>query len=43
VIGDNYDLGSEICGIVCSIKPQEDTLAVWTKSSAEDDLKLKIR
>lgn len=33
VIGEQFSVGKEICGIVCSIRPQEDLISVWTKTA----------
>ena len=33
VIGEQFNVGKEICGIVCSIRPQEDLISVWTKTA----------
>jgi translation initiation factor 4E len=33
VIGEQFNVGKEICGIVCSIRPQEDLISIWTKTA----------
>lgn len=33
VIGEQFSVGKEICGIVCSIRPQEDLISIWTKTA----------
>ncbi|KAG0052273.1 Eukaryotic translation initiation factor 4E type 2 [Gryganskiella cystojenkinii] len=43
VIGDQFDVGSEICGIVLSIRGGEDILSIWNKSAHEGRINLKIR
>ncbi|KAF9918526.1 Eukaryotic translation initiation factor 4E type 2 [Lobosporangium transversale] len=43
VIGDQFDVGSEICGIVLSIRGAEDILSIWNKSADEGRINLKIR
>ncbi|KAK9761726.1 hypothetical protein K7432_013150 [Basidiobolus ranarum] len=43
VIGDQFDVGSEICGAVLSIRHSEDILSVWNRSANEGRINLKIR
>ncbi|KAK9763872.1 hypothetical protein K7432_009093 [Basidiobolus ranarum] len=43
VIGDQFDVGSEICGAVLSIRHSEDILSVWNRSAEEGRINLKIR
>lgn len=43
VIGDQFDVGSEICGIVLSIRGAEDILSIWNQSSQGGRTNLKIR
>ncbi|KAF9400710.1 Eukaryotic translation initiation factor 4E type 2 [Podila epigama] len=43
VIGDQFDVGSEICGIVLSIRGAEDILSIWNQSAHEGRINLKIR
>ncbi|KAF9939027.1 Eukaryotic translation initiation factor 4E type 2 [Mortierella alpina] len=43
VIGDQFDVGSEICGIVLSIRGGEDILSLWNQSAHEGRINLKIR
>ncbi|KAF9167734.1 Eukaryotic translation initiation factor 4E type 2 [Actinomortierella ambigua] len=43
VIGDQFDVGSEICGIVLSIRGAEDILSLWNQSAHEGRINLKIR
>ncbi|CAF3101988.1 unnamed protein product [Rotaria socialis] len=33
IIGEQFNVGKEICGIVCSIRPQEDLISIWTKTA----------
>ncbi|CAM2703718.1 unnamed protein product [Rotaria socialis] len=33
LIGEQFNVGKEICGIVCSIRPQEDLISIWTKTA----------
>ncbi|CAJ0764028.1 2744_t:CDS:2, partial [Entrophospora sp. SA101] len=43
VIGDQFDVGSEICGAVLSIRSSEDILSLWNQSAHEGRINLKIR
>lgn len=36
IIGEQFDVGDEICGAVISVRAAEDILSVWTKTA--DDL-----
>lgn len=43
LIGDQFDVGDEICGAVISVRPTEDILSVWNKTATEQAVNLKIR
>ncbi|CAG8680677.1 20358_t:CDS:2 [Cetraspora pellucida] len=43
VIGDQFDVGTEICGAVLSIRSSEDILSLWNQSAHEGRINLKIR
>ncbi|CAF0918832.1 unnamed protein product [Didymodactylos carnosus] len=43
VIGEQFQVGKEICGIVCSIRPQEDLISVWTKTANNQNVTQRIR
>ncbi|KAF9963737.1 Eukaryotic translation initiation factor 4E type 2 [Modicella reniformis] len=43
VVGDQFDVGSEICGAVLSIRGGEDILSLWNQSAQEGRINLKIR
>ncbi|KAF9202468.1 Eukaryotic translation initiation factor 4E type 2 [Haplosporangium sp. Z 27] len=43
IIGDQFEVGSEICGIVLSIRGAEDILSIWNRSAHEGRINLKIR
>ncbi|CAG8437938.1 1364_t:CDS:2 [Funneliformis mosseae] len=42
VIGDQFDVGTEICGAVLSIRSSEDILSLWNQSAHEGRINLKI-
>jgi len=43
VIGEQFDVGDEICGIVLSIRFQEDILSVWNRSATDQQAKQQIQ
>lgn len=43
IIGEQFDVGSEICGAVVSIRINEDILSVWNKTADNKEAVNKIR
>jgi hypothetical protein len=43
VVGEQFNVGKEICGIVCSIRPQEDLISVWTKTANNQVVTQRIK
>ncbi|KAI8884737.1 eukaryotic translation initiation factor 4E [Backusella circina FSU 941] len=43
IVGDQFDVGDEICGAVLSIRASEDIITVWNKTSSNSRINLKIR
>ncbi|CAF0742110.1 unnamed protein product [Adineta ricciae] len=43
VIGEQFSVGKEICGIVCSIRPQEDLISIWTKTANNQIVTQRIK
>lgn len=43
VLGDQFELGGEICGAVLSIRSHEDILSVWNQSAQDEQSKMKIK
>jgi translation initiation factor 4E len=41
-IGENFDDGSEICGMVVSLRKPLDRLALWTKSALNEPAQRSI-
>lgn len=41
-IGEQFNEGEHICGVVVSIRKSQDRLAVWTKDGHADDAVLSI-
>jgi len=42
IIGEQFDTNDEICGIVISIRFQEDILSIWNRTSNDQTVKLLI-
>jgi translation initiation factor 4E len=42
VIGDQFDVGDEICGVVLSIR-DHDIISVWNKTASNKEIRYKIR
>jgi translation initiation factor 4E len=43
IVGEQFQVGDEVCGIVCSIRFNEDILSVWNKSADNKQARLKIQ
>ncbi|KAF2352977.1 Translation Initiation factor eIF- 4e [Trinorchestia longiramus] len=43
VVGEQFEVGDEICGIVMCIRNQEDTLAIWNKTASDQRIVESIR
>ncbi|KAI9203802.1 translation initiation factor eIF 4e-like domain-containing protein [Polychytrium aggregatum] len=43
LIGDQFDVGDEICGAVISIRHSEDILSLWNRNADDSRVNLKIR
>mmetsp|Transcript_13002 Transcript_13002/g.19609 ORF Transcript_13002/g.19609 Transcript_13002/m.19609 type:complete len:403 (+) Transcript_13002:54-1262(+) len=43
IIGEQFDVGHEICGAVVSIRHNEDIISVWNKNAENTEAKNKIR
>jgi len=42
LVGEQFDVGDEICGAVMSIRFQEDILSIWNRTSDNQEMKLII-
>ena len=42
VIGEQFEVLNELCGIVISVRYQEDIIAIWNKTATDRDAKLKL-
>ena len=43
IIGDQFDVGDEICGAVISIRNSEDIISLWNKTADNGRVNLRIR
>lgn len=43
IIGEQFDVGSEICGAVLSVRNNEDIVSVWNKTADNLEAVNKIR
>jgi translation initiation factor 4E len=43
IIGEQFDVGHEICGAVVSVRNNEDIISVWNKNAENTEAKNKIR
>jgi translation initiation factor 4E len=43
IIGEQFDVGHEICGAVVSVRHSEDILSVWNKTADNNEATSKIR
>ena len=43
VIGEQFDVGPEICGAVLSVRSNEDIISVWNKTADSNEAVNKIR
>ena len=43
MIGEQFGVGSEICGAVISVRYNEDILALWNRNADNSDANIKIR
>ena len=43
IVGDQFDVGDEICGAVISIRQNEDILSLWNKTAEDGRTNMRIR
>ncbi len=43
IVGEQFDVGHEICGAVVSIRPTEDIISVWNKTTDNTEAMNKVR
>ena len=43
VLGEQFIVGNEICGVVISIRPVEDIIAIWNRTADDSLITGKIR
>ena len=43
IIGEQFDVGNEVCGAVISIRYQEDILSLWNRNADNTEATTKVR
>lgn len=43
IVGEQFDVGHEICGAVCSVRNSEDIISIWNKNHDNVEATSKIR
>ena len=43
IVGEQFDVGSEICGAVISVRTNEDYISIWNKTADNTEAVNKIR
>lgn len=43
IIGEQFDVGSEVCGAVLSVRNHEDIISVWNKTADNTEAVNRIR
>lgn len=43
IIGNQFDVGDEVCGAVVSVRYEEDIISIWTKTASREDITMKIK
>lgn len=41
-IGEHYDDGEEICGVVVNVRPKQNRISLWTKTAANEAVQVAI-
>ncbi|KAI4303962.1 hypothetical protein MLD38_039539 [Melastoma candidum] len=42
LIGEQFDEAEDICGVVASVRPKQDRISLWTKTSSNEALQTSI-
>eukprot|EP01117_Protostelium_nocturnum_P017916 TRINITY_DN737_c0_g1_i1.p1 TRINITY_DN737_c0_g1~~TRINITY_DN737_c0_g1_i1.p1 ORF type:complete len:296 (+),score=88.26 TRINITY_DN737_c0_g1_i1:114-890(+) len=42
IIGEQFDVGEDLCGVIISIRYQEDIISIWNKDSTDEESRQKI-
>ena len=43
VLGEQFIVGNEICGVVISVRPIEDIIAIWNRTAEDNFITSRIR
>lgn len=42
-IGEQWDDGEEVCGVVVNVRPKQDRLQVWTKTASNEAAQVRVQ
>lgn len=42
LIGEQFDEGDEICGVVASVRQRQDKVALWTRTATNEATQVSI-
>jgi translation initiation factor 4E len=43
ILGEQFIVGDEICGVVLSIRPTEDIISLWNRTASDPTITARIR
>ena len=43
ILGEQFIVGDEICGVVISIRPTEDIISLWNRTASDPTITARIR
>ncbi|CAI8016304.1 Eukaryotic translation initiation factor 4E type 2 [Geodia barretti] len=43
ILGEQFIVGDEICGVVISIRPTEDIISLWNRTASDNSITARIR
>ena len=43
ILGEQFIVGDEICGVVISIRPNEDIISLWNRTASDTSITSRIR
>ena len=43
ILGEQFNVGDEICGAVISVRTMEDIIALWNKTAGDQNITNRIR
>jgi translation initiation factor 4E len=43
ILGEQFIVGNEMCGVVISIRPTEDIISLWNRTASDNSITARIR